>query len=296
MSLDDLILRLTQLGFSQWEAKVYLALLQRSPVTGYQVSKESGVPRSMVYEVLGKLMSRGALITTHDGETTLYAPVPPLELMERFQREHENLTEGLKRDLMQVSHRSEEEYVWRIEGYENILARARKLVERAQGNVFAQMFAQEFERLRPALEAAAARGVSVALSTIGAVRFPAGRVVQLPVKENITERESLALLLVADRCEVLIGERRPSEQARASWARNRHLAVLVEGHVRRTLLIPTIYSMLDADGVLAVLEGDERALIEALLDRDKLARFRKAEDSSRPPQLPGQADTRYNDT
>ncbi len=76
--------RLTRLGFAEWEAKVYLALLQRSPVTGYQVSKDSGVPRSMVYQVLGKLVNRGAALITHDGDSVLYAPVPPLELMERL--------------------------------------------------------------------------------------------------------------------------------------------------------------------------------------------------------------------
>ena len=46
---------LTQIGFSEYEAKVYLALLHESPGTGYQLSKKSGVPRSMVYEALGRL-------------------------------------------------------------------------------------------------------------------------------------------------------------------------------------------------------------------------------------------------
>ncbi len=47
--------------------------------------------------------------------------------------------------------------------------------------------------------------------------------------------------------------------------------------MRRTLLIPILYRALDVDGVLAVLDGDERALIEALLDRDKLAALTRGE-------------------
>jgi sugar-specific transcriptional regulator TrmB len=273
MSFDDLISRLTRLGFAEWEAKVYLALLQRSPVTGYQVSKDSGVPRSMVYEVLGKLVNRGAVFVTHDADATLYAPVPPLELMEWLQREHTELTSGLKRDLAQVSQRSDEEYVWRIEGYENILARAWKLIERAQENLYAQVYAKEFERLRPAFEAAAARGVKVGLATIGEVEFPGGRVVELPVTEAFSEVATFALLLVADRSEVLLGERSPAAQARASWTRNRHLAAIVEGHVRRTLLIPILYRRLGVDDVLGAMPDDVRELMEALLDRDKLARL-----------------------
>lgn len=273
MSFDDLISRLTRLGFAEWEAKVYLALLQRSPVTGYQVSKDSGVPRSMVYEVLGKLVNRGSILVTHDGDATLYAPVPPLELMEWLQREHTELTDGLKRDLAQVSQCSDEEYVWRIERYENILARAWKLIEGAQENLYAQMYAEEFERLRPAFEAAAARGVKVGLATVGEVEFPGGRVVELPVTQAFSEVATFALLLVADRNEVLLGERSPAAQARASWTRNRHLAAIVEGHVRRTLLIPILYRRLGVEDVLGAMPDDVRQLMEALLDRDKLARL-----------------------
>lgn len=38
--------------FSIYEARTYLALLWESPVTGYQLSKLSGVPRSRVYDML----------------------------------------------------------------------------------------------------------------------------------------------------------------------------------------------------------------------------------------------------
>ncbi|MBM4429155.1 MAG: TrmB family transcriptional regulator [Chloroflexi bacterium] len=281
MTLGDLIARLTRLGFSEWEAKAYLALLQRSPVTGYQVSRESGVPRSMVYEVLGKLVSRGAALTTHDGDTTLYAPIPPLELMERLQREQESLTNGLKQDLVQVSQASDEEYVWRIQGYENILARAWKLIEGARQDLWAQMYADDFERLRPAFEAATARGVRVSLSAIGAVQLPNARVVELPVTEVYSEVASFGLLLVADRHEVLLGERSPAAQARGSWSRNHQLATIVEGHVRRAIVVPAIYRALGVDGVLGLMEGDERALMEAILDRQKAGRLAESRGEGR---------------
>jgi sugar-specific transcriptional regulator TrmB len=36
----------------------HMALLRLGPASGYQVAKESGVPRSTVYEVLAKLGTR----------------------------------------------------------------------------------------------------------------------------------------------------------------------------------------------------------------------------------------------
>ena len=69
--------KLSELGFTEYEAKVYLALLDESPATGYQISKQAGVPRSMVYEALGRLKGRGAVLETPDERATLYRPLPP---------------------------------------------------------------------------------------------------------------------------------------------------------------------------------------------------------------------------
>lgn len=55
--------QLGALGFTEYEAHVYLALLQHHTASGYQLSKASGVPRSMVYEALGRLAQRGAILT-----------------------------------------------------------------------------------------------------------------------------------------------------------------------------------------------------------------------------------------
>ena len=45
---DQLLPQLVKLGFSEYEAKAYIALLGKSPVSGYELAKQSGVPRSMI--------------------------------------------------------------------------------------------------------------------------------------------------------------------------------------------------------------------------------------------------------
>jgi sugar-specific transcriptional regulator TrmB len=60
---DQLLPNLVKLGFSEYEAKAYIALLGKNPVSGYELAKQSGVPRSMIYEVAGKLTARGAAMT-----------------------------------------------------------------------------------------------------------------------------------------------------------------------------------------------------------------------------------------
>src|SRR5690606_22780106 len=60
----DVVEGLQQLGFTAYEAKVYLALLSRPGSTGYEVARHSGVPRSKVYEVLEKLTAMDVVHTS----------------------------------------------------------------------------------------------------------------------------------------------------------------------------------------------------------------------------------------
>jgi Cd2+/Zn2+-exporting ATPase len=43
-----MLAELTAIGFTEYEARVYLTLLRENPATGYQLGKTSGIPRSMV--------------------------------------------------------------------------------------------------------------------------------------------------------------------------------------------------------------------------------------------------------
>ncbi|MDF2536313.1 MAG: TrmB family transcriptional regulator, partial [Bacillales bacterium] len=54
--MEHLIEKFSEIGFSKNEAKVYITLLRESALNGYEISKKSGVPRSMVYAVIAKLV------------------------------------------------------------------------------------------------------------------------------------------------------------------------------------------------------------------------------------------------
>src|SRR5690348_11617103 len=58
---DNPVGRLLALGFAEYEARVYVTLLQHGPLSGYEVSRHSGVPRPNVYPVLQRLIERGAV-------------------------------------------------------------------------------------------------------------------------------------------------------------------------------------------------------------------------------------------
>ena len=71
---------LEKLGFSSNEAKVYGTLIKHKVLNGYEIAKLSGVARSLVYEVINRLIAKGAVIRI-DGEPNFYKPIEYQELI-----------------------------------------------------------------------------------------------------------------------------------------------------------------------------------------------------------------------
>lgn len=97
----EMLEKLRQLGWTEYEARAYLALLQHNPATGYRIGKEAGVPIAKVYEALGRLVDRGAARqnSAEGGERARYAPVAPDEVMAGLRAQHDRLIDELSRDL-----------------------------------------------------------------------------------------------------------------------------------------------------------------------------------------------------
>ena len=73
--MADIVTLLQELGFGEYEARAYHALLQHNPVSGYELAKVSGIPRPNIYTVLQKLEERGTVGRVDSDTTTLYVPV-----------------------------------------------------------------------------------------------------------------------------------------------------------------------------------------------------------------------------
>lgn len=262
----DPIDKLVQIGFSEYEAKAYLALLRESPVTGYQLSKLSGVPRSMIYEVLGKLTARGAAMTLRKGGSTQYAPVPADEFLDQILEEQTRLITTLKNDLAYLMTAPNLEYVWNIEGHENILAKAEEMIDRAKNRIYLAFLPTTFLDLRPALEKAVGRKVRVVLYTTDKVDLPGGQVVVAPIsKEALGQAGGLGLILVVDGQEVLIGEWVTVAHARASWTSSPLLVFIAEHHLRTDLYLPQILALL-GDQALEIIQEEDRELFTQALE------------------------------
>jgi sugar-specific transcriptional regulator TrmB len=199
----DLMADLMQIGFTEDEAKVYLALLRESPATGYQISKTSSVPRSMVYDALSRLHSRGAVLESIEDRATLYRPVAPELLLERQEDDHRHLLSHLRKGLSALYNATDDSRIWTISGQQMALTYAAQMIREAQSEVFLVLMDEDIDALSPEIRTACERGVNISTLLIGERDMDCGTVARHPPLESELQSLGDMLLVVADSQETL---------------------------------------------------------------------------------------------
>ncbi|MFC1412580.1 TrmB family transcriptional regulator [Streptacidiphilus sp. N1-12] len=97
---------LEELGLTNYEARVYLALIRRDVFTAAEVAREAQVPRQRVYDVLEGL-TRRQLAVLHPGKVAGYSAVAPEIAVDRLMEQQrrslgrlERLSDELARELL----------------------------------------------------------------------------------------------------------------------------------------------------------------------------------------------------
>jgi HTH-type transcriptional regulator, sugar sensing transcriptional regulator len=159
--MSDVIALLQQLGFSEYEARAYLTLLQRNPLNGYELAKVSGLPRANVYAVLQKLEERGAVVRLDMPSGARYAPVAPTELTQRIGSRFQDVLSTTQLALEELAAPAAAEYLWNIQGYAALIDHAHVLIDATQKRLLVAIGRSEASALTEPLARAEARGVAV---------------------------------------------------------------------------------------------------------------------------------------
>lgn len=256
----ELLSDLTRIGFTEYEAKVYLALLSESPATGYQLSKISGVPRSMVYEALSRLHGRGAVLESLEDRSSVYRPLPPDLLLERQHDDHLQLMANLRAGLTELYNAPTEDRTWSLRGRRSILTLAVQLIEHAQKEVYLVLTDEDLTDLNQAVTRACARGIDVHLLLTGQGTPGCGEVAYHPPLETELHGLTGMLLIVVDSTESLIAGK---DHELATITRNAHLVGITRQFVWMEFFTHRIYTSLGED-LLERLESQDRQIFESL--------------------------------
>jgi len=208
---------LQSVGFGEYEAKAYATLVQRGPLTGYQLAKASGIPRPNVYPVIDRLEKRGAVTRIDVGDGVKYAALPADEMLAGLSRTVESHLAGAESALADLAQAPPAAALWNLQGYENAMARAEQLIGGARERLQVGLWSNEAGRLAGVVAAAPARGVQIVTLCIegcadecGGCR---GEVYRYAVSGEASTRW---LMIVADERELLVGQISPGGEVRAA--------------------------------------------------------------------------------
>ena len=214
----DVLRILQDLNFTEYEAKAYLALLEKSPLSGYAVSLNSGVPRSKIYEVLGGMADRGEVLVSHE-TPALYMPLPPDELVAGRKRKAEKSLKEAETALKQYPQAARNrENIWNITGHEAIINRIREAAARASCRILLEIWREDAEEIEAELRFAAANGVEITIVSYGEIDFEFAHVYPHDDSSAITEEfGGRWIILSVDDREVVAGTVSLGNDSRAAW-------------------------------------------------------------------------------
>ncbi len=161
-----LLADLQRLGFSEYEARIYLSLLKSPSVTAYEVSKETGLPRSNTYAALESLTKKMAVQPVSQNPVR-YVPVEPSALLGQWSREVNAVCGRLEAGLRHLEGESGLDVVWTIVGQADITAKIGEMIDDAKEHVWIKAAEDVLNRHSEQLRKAAKRGVKILIILFG---------------------------------------------------------------------------------------------------------------------------------
>jgi sugar-specific transcriptional regulator TrmB len=230
--IDELVQRLQFLGFSQYEARAYCALLQRSPANGHEVAKTAGIPTSKVYETLERLLQKGAVLVQRS-DPTLWAPVPYRDLTGSLRERMESNLTAVEQGLAQLGHEQDTKLTWSLSGHGHVVDSMRRAIDRTRERLAAAIPSGELDELTPALRAAAERGVAIDLvaGNGAALDLPEGERVRVRRRPDGGQGDDRLAVVLGDGEETVLadlGLARPE----GMWTHHPAVALLAAEHLR----------------------------------------------------------------
>ncbi|MBI3968071.1 MAG: hypothetical protein HY329_20730 [Chloroflexi bacterium] len=232
---------LRRIGFGEYEARVYVALVQHGPMNGYGVAKVARLPRANVYAVLQKLEERGAIVRLETQSGRHYAPVPPAELIHRLGSGLQRTLQAAQHSLEALARPTEPTYVWDTREYSVVLDHARSLVDGSQGNLMVAIRPPEARSLADNVAQAEARAVSITTLCLEGCPEECGGCRGRVYRSHRTQDANARwLVMVRDSADMLAAEVGQDGSAQAVRTNQRLLVELAASYVLQSITVATV--------------------------------------------------------
>lgn len=263
--IDKIARKMTDLGFTQYEAKAYVCLLQNFPATRYEISKKSGVPRSAIYDVIQRLENLGAVnAISHKPEK--YVPLPPDKLSELLKTSYSTKVQTFFESVADLEVSMESENLWNITGYQNHILKAREMINNAETSIYLSAWDREIQELVGELKAADKRGVKVVIFSF-TTGVEIGSVFSYKLDENrLGSVWDNKIILIRDLEELMMGEANHQFPKKIAWTENKAIVSIAANNIILDITLFGLRFDVDISDVVIEQSPGELALIAELLE------------------------------
>jgi sugar-specific transcriptional regulator TrmB len=163
---------LREFGLTEYEVKVYIALVESGPMPASQLSTTATIPYSKIYEILGNLERKG-WVETQQGRPSKYFPKPPSAALDSSRVRMESTLKSSQIDalselqpLYERKEVQERPDIWIVRGQNNILDRIKETLGRTRRELLVAMPVvpeSVISMAAPILSLMVSRGIGVSL-------------------------------------------------------------------------------------------------------------------------------------
>jgi HTH-type transcriptional regulator, sugar sensing transcriptional regulator len=238
--------KLIAIGFSEYEAKAYLALVRESPATAYEIAKRSGIPTSKIYEVLNKLLERDAVLKIEHSRKKKFLPLSPDELIAQYRSRIDDTLTSLQEGLSLYQRDQNLSYIWNILDYDTLMEKAQHLIKKAGRQLLLSLWEEEMHYLDGEIRNAIRRQVKVAAIHFGQHKSMPGQMYQHSIEDTLyAEKGGRILVIVADSQEVLFGKIAAGNKVEGANSRNAAFVDMAEDYIKHDMYIMKIVQRFD---------------------------------------------------
>jgi HTH-type transcriptional regulator, sugar sensing transcriptional regulator len=231
---------LQDLGLTDYEMKAYISLLQKPGVSASEVSKESDVPVSKIYEVLGNLERKGWVESQHTRPSKYFPKSPSTALQALRLRMHAEFQENedqLLQELMPLYEKKETQErpdIWIVRGDYNILAKVRESISRCKKEILVVIppaLNDVIDLVIPVLADMKASGINVRVLTSNDINQ--NTVAQISTQADLRLRDNMfggGVIVDAKEVVLLLGSSTGETESLAIWSDHVGLASLAKSY------------------------------------------------------------------
>lgn len=246
MVVNKLTANLMNIGFTEYEAKAYIALIKSNPATAYEIAKKSGIPTSKIYGVAAKLLEKGIIIPVNNDSKKKYAPSTPEHLIEKQKINFESTLNDIREDLKAVNTEVDQSYILNIRDYDFLINKTKNIILESEKSILLSTWFQELSMIYNELKKAERKGIKISIIHFGKIKLEVGRIFQHPIEDTIyNEKGGRGFTIVSDSAQALMGTVHEENKMEGAWSYNKGFVTLAEDYIKHDIYIMKIVNRFD---------------------------------------------------